>query len=395
MASVAAAPPDVLAKPAARLLSEALGDRVLGVADFRGDLAITVERRAWVEAARLLRDHPELDHKLFLDLCGVDYLDKDDRKERYEAVLHLYSVSKKHHVRLKTPLPEADPRLATLTGVFKGANWFEREAWDLYGIVFEGHPNLVRLLTHESFVGHPLRKDYPTAQRHVLKSPKEMLLTVPPGSENLVINIGPSHPSMHGAFRVQALLDGETVVDAEAELGYMHRNFEKMAEERTYWQVIPYTDRLNYCSSFMNGHGWALAVEKLLGVPAPPRAEAVRVILSELSRIMDHLVAIGANVVDLGAITPFFVVSFAGVVFHRFAAACTSNTFASAPTSLDAAPKRPALALRSPESRCASRPSSARSVPFAVSMRSSSRAPRRAKFTCCRLASVVRTDRMI
>lgn len=307
MASVAAAPPDVLAKPAARLLSEALGDRLLGISDFRGDLAITVKRGAWVEAARLLRDHPELDYKLFLDLCGVDYLDREDREERFEVVLHLYSVSKKHHVRLKAPVPEADPKLPTLTGVFKGADWFEREAWDLYGIVFEGHPNLVRILTHEAFVGHPMRKDYPTAKRHVLKQPRAVLVKVPEGSENLLINIGPSHPSMHGAFRVQALLDGETIVDAEAEIGYMHRNFEKMAEERTYWQVIPYTDRLNYCSSFMNGHGWALAVEKLLGVPAPPRAEAIRVILSELSRIMDHLVCIGANIVDLGAITPFFV----------------------------------------------------------------------------------------
>jgi NADH:ubiquinone oxidoreductase subunit D len=80
-----------------------------------------------------------------------------------------------------------------------------------------------------------------------------------------------------------------------------------MAEVRTYWQIIPYTDRLNYCSSFMNGHGWALAVEKLLGIAAPPRAEAVRVILSEFSRVMDHIVAITTNVVDLGAITPFFV----------------------------------------------------------------------------------------
>ena len=112
---------------------------------------------------------------------------------------------------------------------------------------------------------------------------------------------------MHGTFRVQALMDGETIIDAEAEIGYMHRNFEKMAEERTYWQIIPYTDRLNYCSAFMNGHGWALAVEKLLGVPAPPRAEAIRVILSEFSRIMDHIIAISTNVVDLGGITPFFV----------------------------------------------------------------------------------------
>jgi NADH-quinone oxidoreductase subunit C/D len=290
------------------VLQEALGESLLRANDFRGDLAITVSRNAWVRAATLLRDHPECDFKLFLDLCAVDYLDKPDQAERYEVVLHVYSVSQKHHIRLNVDVPEAHPELDTLTGVWKGANWFEREAWDLYGIVFNGHPNLIRLLTHDSFVGHPMRKDYPTARRHVLKEPKVRLLHVPPESEKLLVNIGPSHPAMHGTFRVQALMDGETIVDAEAEIGYMHRNFEKMAEERTYWQIIPYTDRLNYCSSFMNGHGWALAVEKLLGVPAPPRAEAIRVILSEFSRIMDHLVAISTNVVDLGAITPFFVV---------------------------------------------------------------------------------------
>ena len=191
--------------------------------------------------------------------------------------------------------------------MFRGANWFEREAWDLYGVVFDGHPNLKRILTHEAFVGHGMRKDYAVGQRHVLKTPQAWLVKVPPGSENVVVNIGPSHPAMHGTFRVQALMDGETITDAEAEIGYMHRNFEKMSEVRTYWQIIPYTDRLNYCSSFMNGHGWALAVEKLLGIQAPPRAEAIRVILSEFSRIMDHIICIGTNVVDLGAITPFFV----------------------------------------------------------------------------------------
>ena len=306
-ATEVAPPPAGVGSPAVRVLRENLGDQVLEVEEFRGDLAITVARKAWVKAVQLLRDHPELDFKLFLDLCGVDFLDKDDRAERFAVVLHLYSVSKKHHIRLKTPVPEADATLDTITGLFKGANWFEREAWDLYGIVFTGHPRLERLLTHDEFVGHPMRKDYPTAQRHVLKSPREMLLRVPADSEHVLINIGPSHPTMHGTFRVQALLDGETIEDAEAEIGYMHRNFEKMAEERTYWQIVPYTDRLNYCSSFMNGHGWALAVEKLLGVPAPPRAEAIRVILSELSRIMDHIIAISTNVVDLGAITPFFV----------------------------------------------------------------------------------------
>jgi NADH dehydrogenase I D subunit len=156
----------------------------------------------------------------------------------------------------------------------------------------------------------------------VLKVPKELLLDVPEGSENMLINLGPSHPAMHGTFRAQVLLDGETITDAEAEIGYMHRNFEKMAEERTYWQIIPYTDRLNYCSSFMNGHGWALAVEKLLGVPAPPRAEAIRVILSEFSRIMDHIIAVSTNVVDLGAITPYFVMFRAREDIYELLEAC-------------------------------------------------------------------------
>ncbi len=305
-----------------RALREALGDQLLGVDEFRGDLALTVSPRVWVRAATLLRDHVELDYKLFLDLCGVDYLDRDDHDDRYEVVLHVYSVSKKHHLRLKTSLPESDPAVDTLVGVYKGANWFEREAWDLYGIVFKGHPNLSRILTHEAFVGHPMRKDYPTAQRHVLKEPKSMLLRVPEGSEHAVVNIGPSHPAMHGTFRVQALMAGETIVDAEAEIGYMHRNFEKMAESRTFWQIIPYTDRLNYCSSFMNGHGWALAVEKLLGIQSPPRAEAICVILSEFSRIMDHFVAVSTNVVDLGAITPFFVVFRAREAVYELLEAC-------------------------------------------------------------------------
>ena len=315
-------PPADVASPTVRVLREALGDQLLRFAEFRGDLVVTVSRKAWVQAATLLRDHPELDYKLFLDLCGVDYLDKDDHVDRYEVVLHAYSVSKKHHVRLKVGVSENDPTLGTLTAVYKGANWFEREAWDLYGIVFKGHPNLDRILTHDDFVGHPMRKDYPTAQRHVLKQAKQWLLEVPEGTENMIVNIGPSHPAMHGAFRVQARMDGETIVDAEAEIGYMHRNFEKMAEERTYWQIIPYTDRLNYCSAFMNGHGWALAVEKLLGISAPPRAEAIRVILSEFSRIMDHFICIGANVVDLGAITPFFVLFRAREVIYDLLEAC-------------------------------------------------------------------------
>src|SRR6185295_1201915 len=176
-----APPPAEITSPAARILRQELGEEVLAVSDWRGDLALTVSPRVWVKAARLLREHAELDFRMFLDLCGVDYLDRDDHPERYAVVLHAYSVSQKHHVRLKTYVPERDASLDTLVSVYKGANWFEREAWDLYGIVFKGHPNLTRILTHDAFVGHPMRKDYPTAKRHVLREPKEMLLKVPKG----------------------------------------------------------------------------------------------------------------------------------------------------------------------------------------------------------------------
>ena len=128
---------------------------------------------------------------------------------------------------------------------------------------------------------------------------------------------------MHGTFRVQALLDGETIADAEAEIGYMHRNFEKMAETRTYWQIIPYTDRLNYCSSFMNGHGWALAVEKLLGVAgaAARRGDPRR--SSPSSRASWTTSSASAtNVVDLGAITPFFVMFRAREAVYDLLEAC-------------------------------------------------------------------------
>src|SRR4051812_869762 len=130
-------PPTGTTNPAAKVLIDRLGASVTEVSDWRGDLAITVDRKAWVDAATMLRDLPELDFKLFLDLCGVDYM--EERDDRFEVVLHVYSVSKKHHVRLKTRLPESDPTVDTLVAVYKGADWFEREAWDLYGITFKGH----------------------------------------------------------------------------------------------------------------------------------------------------------------------------------------------------------------------------------------------------------------
>ena len=111
-------------------------------------------------------------------------------------------------------------------------------------------------------------------------------------SDLLTVNLGPSHPATHGALRAEILLDGETILEAKTEIGYIHRCFEKEAEDHTWAQVMPYTDRLNYCSAMLNNSIYASAVEKLLGVEITPRAQAVRVIVSELSRIIDHLVCV-------------------------------------------------------------------------------------------------------
>lgn len=124
--------------------------------------------------------------------------------------------------------------------------------------------------------------------------------------EWMVLNIGPAHPTMHGTLRILVKLDGETILEAVPEIGYLHRGFEKGAEQLNYQQVIPLTDRLNYCSAMMNNVGYCRAVEKLLGIEVPRRCQYIRVIVSELSRIIDHLVCIGANLVDLGALTPFW-----------------------------------------------------------------------------------------
>ncbi|MEZ7893146.1 MAG: NADH dehydrogenase (quinone) subunit D [Candidatus Wallbacteria bacterium] len=125
-------------------------------------------------------------------------------------------------------------------------------------------------------------------------------------SSRMVINIGPAHPATHGTLRFIMELEGEKIIKCTPEIGYLHRAFEKSAEKGTYTQVIPYTDRLNYCSAMINNVGYVMAVEKLMKIEITERCKYIRVIISELSRIMDHLVCIGANAVDLGALTNFW-----------------------------------------------------------------------------------------
>lgn len=126
------------------------------------------------------------------------------------------------------------------------------------------------------------------------------------GADELVINMGPQHPSTHGVLRVKLKLDGERVRGAECVIGYLHRGVEKIAEHRTYQQFAPYVDRMDYVAAVSNGLGYCEAVEKLLGAEAPPRAKVIRTILTELQRIASHLVWLGTHALDIGALTPLF-----------------------------------------------------------------------------------------
>ena len=299
-----------------------------------------------LETARALRSN--LGYDYLSSVTGVDYLPEG----KMEVVYHLYPMSGGPGLVLKTQVPREDARLPSLVPVFPGADLQEREIWDLLGIRFEGHPDLRRVLLWEGFAGHPLRKDWQEAyfeedakpfksrwpegkvSRIEDKVPFHHNVAYPPdftpdgwvpegdaalyaglgqmtskgkgdgaslGTDEIIVNLGPQHPSTHGVFRVVVRLDGETIVDLKPVMGYLHRNHEKIGERNTFLMNMPFTDRLDYFSSMGNNFGYALAVEKLMGIQPPERAEYIRVMMAELTRIQNHLSAIGFLLNDLGA----------------------------------------------------------------------------------------------
>ncbi|AHZ83476.1 NADH dehydrogenase (quinone) subunit D [Bdellovibrio bacteriovorus] len=272
-----------------------------------GDDVIEVPKEDAPALLLFLRESGQFD--FLMDVCGADY---PSREKRFDVVYNLFNSKDSSRLRVKAQVGEGES-IGTAIPAYRGADWFEREAYDMFGIIFEGHPNLRKILTHHQFVGHPLRKDYDANNQQACTNSLPIHFNNEPGSPGdvlndkyLPLNIGPSHTAMHGTLRVMAEMDGETIVRCNNEIGYLHRCFEKMAETHPYNQVIPYTDRLNYCSAPMNNIGYCKAVERLLGVEIPPKAQAMRVILAELSRIIDHTIAIGTGAMDLGALTSFF-----------------------------------------------------------------------------------------
>lgn len=258
----------------------------------------------------------ELGFNMLLDVAGVDNKTRPASEWphgiRFEAVYHLLNMENHERVRVRVPVDtDAGETVPSVMSLWKGADWFEREAWDMMGIVFDGRKK-ERLLTHHEFMGHPLRKDYRADHNQPLSESMDIHFDPDPTithEESLKrewINIGPSHPATHGTLRIMAEIEGEVIKRSKLEIGYLHRCFEKMTENHLYNQVVPYTDRLNYCSSPMNNIGWCKAIEDMMGIEIPDRAKAMRMVLAELSRVIDHLVCIGAGAVDLGALTSFW-----------------------------------------------------------------------------------------
>ena len=303
--------------------------------------------------ATTIRD--ELGYDYLSSATAVDYLGKGDH---LEMVYHAYQIEQGGPgLVFKARTPRDNATLPSLIGVWPGADFQEREAWDLMGIRFAGHPNLKRILLWEGFNGHPMRKDWKEAyyeqdnkpfdsrwpggeisraEEHNIFGknvayPDDFTLEgfTPEGevfndvalgtgvsiegmpghglkTDRLVVNLGPHHPSTHGVFRMLVSLNGETVEYLEPVMGYLHRNHEKIGERNTFIQNMPFTDRLDYISSMSNNLGYALAVEHLQSLgpryqPPTFRAEVIRVLMVELTRIVNHMWAIGFLLNDLGA----------------------------------------------------------------------------------------------
>jgi NADH-quinone oxidoreductase subunit B/C/D len=316
---------------------------------------LIVESSSLVEVGRFLRDTSDLAYDLLSNVTGVDYL---GRTPRFEVVYHLYSTGRcGGPLVLKARTAGDSPQLPSLVPVWPGADLQEREIWDLFGIRFAGHPNLKRVLLWEGFHGHPMRKDWQEpyyeepvkpfgsrwpAGRHQpadLRNPYNQNVSYPLqypdgedwdpetwcppeedlnvvdyqevpyvgiSTERIVVNVGPQHPSTHGVFRMVLTLDGETVLNAELVVGYLHRNHEKIGERNSWLMNMPFTDRLDYLNSMGNNLGYAIAVEKLAGVEVPERAEYLRVIMAELNRVFSHMSFAGFFTNEMGSsFTPF------------------------------------------------------------------------------------------
>jgi NADH-quinone oxidoreductase subunit C/D len=280
------------------------------------------------EMLRYLKTEAERPYRFLYDLTAIDERVRADRGDGpasdFTVVYHLLSFERNQDVRIKVALRGERPSLDTITDVWPSANWYEREAWDMFGVTFNGHPHLKRILMPATWQGHPLRKEHPARATEMgpfrLSEEKEdaeqSAMRFRPedwglnrGGEDtdfMFLNLGPQHPGTHGVLRLVLQLSGEEILDVVPDIGFHHRGAEKMGERQSWHTYIPYTDRVDYLGGVMNNLAYLLSVEKLAGIEVPDRVKVVRVMMAEFFRLASHLVWYGTFAQDLGALSPVF-----------------------------------------------------------------------------------------
>lgn len=293
-----------------------------------GITTLWVEKQHLTDVLRYLKADIDQPYNLLYDLSAIDERNRQHRDGQpasdFTTFYHLMSLQRNDDIRLKVAGQGDHPSLPSITGLWPNASWYEREVFDMFGLQFEGHPHLRRILMPETWEGHPLRKEHPARATEMgpfeLPDEKEQIenenLKFKPeewgmqresdDAEFMFLNLGPQHPGTHGVLRLVIQLDGEDVVDIVPDIGYHHRGAEKMAERQSWHTYIPYTDRIDYLSGVNNNLPYVMAVEQMAGIEVPDRVKVIRIMMCELFRIANHLVWLGTFAQDLGQLSPTF-----------------------------------------------------------------------------------------
>jgi len=303
----------------ARILTERFGDAVCPVSNTSDILTVEVTPKCAHEVLEFLKADSTPNFKRLDDLTAVDESARrtPDAYPDFTLIYHLLSFEPASRLRVKIPLTGRDPVCASVADIWPSANWYEREVFDMFGLRFEGHPNLQRLILPADWEGHPLRKGYPGRATEMKPYSRTDAVQHQPldggvfvkktdGNQQLILNIGPHHVSTHGLMRYIVTLDGEEITSLEMDIGYHHRGAEKIAERQTWHQFIPYTDRIDYLAGAANNLPYVMAIETLADIQVPQRAQVIRVMLSEFYRLSNHLVWFGTYAHDVGAMAPNF-----------------------------------------------------------------------------------------
>ncbi|MBW2054788.1 MAG: NADH-quinone oxidoreductase subunit B/C/D [Deltaproteobacteria bacterium] len=306
-------------KSLAEILQARFGDTIGQLPKTSDMLTFQVKEDGLKKILRFLKTEASPRFRRLEDLTAIDESARTPGQiyPDYSLVYSLLSFEPACRMRLKVPLWGDDPITQSITDIWPSANWYEREVFDMFGIRFEGHENLRRILMPHDWEGHPLRKSHPGRATHMLPFTRDDAVKHQPldggvyvrrsdRKEDLVLNIGPHHVSTHGLMRFIVALKGEEIAEMDMDIGYHHRGAEKIAERQTWHQFIPYTDRVDYLAGAANNLPYVMAVETLAGIKVPDRAQYIRVLLSELFRLSNHLVFFGTFAHDVGAMTPTF-----------------------------------------------------------------------------------------